>query len=57
LPNEHDPFLARKAPQMLGHHLVFALPLAELHQRNSLLGHKAFQRRHEASGHWAHQSR
>ena len=51
------PFLTGKAPQMLGHHVILALSLGKRHQRNPLLGHKIFQRRHEAPGHRAHQRR
>src|SRR6201988_2481114 len=55
LADEHDPFLGRKAPQMLGHHLVLALSLAKLRHRNLALGYKVFQLRHEPSRHRAHQ--
>jgi hypothetical protein len=55
LADEHDPFLKGKAPQMLGHHCVLALSLAELHHGNLALGHKVFQLRHEPSRHRAHQ--
>src|SRR5215469_2128171 len=55
LAHEHDPFLMGKVPQMLGHHLVLALALAELHHRNAALGYKFFQLRHKPSRHRAHQ--
>ena len=35
---------------MLGHHGVLALPLAKLHERNPIPGHKCFQRRLRNSG-------
>ncbi len=55
LADEDDPFLLAELAQMLGHHLVLALALAELHERNLMLRHEAFQRCHEASAHRAHQ--
>ena len=55
LAHEHDTFLMGKAPQMLGHHRVLALSLAELHHRNAALGHEVFQLRHKPPRHRAHQ--
>jgi hypothetical protein len=53
--DKDDPLLAGKAAQMVGHHFVLALPLAEPHQRNSMLVYKSFQLRHKAARHRAHQ--
>jgi hypothetical protein len=57
LADEHHPFLAAKAPQMLGHHGVLALPPLKLHKRNPLPGRKVFQRSHKVPGHRTHQRR
>ena len=40
---------------MLGHHIVFALSLVELHQRHPLLVRKSFQCRDKAPADRAHQ--
>jgi hypothetical protein len=42
---------------VLLHHLILALTLLELHQRNLLLFGELFHRRHEGFGHRVHQSR
>ena len=55
LADEHHSFLTRKPTQVFGHHIVLALALAKLDERNSLLCRKVFERRHEAPAHRAHQ--
>jgi hypothetical protein len=54
LADKHHPFLVRKALQMLGHDVVFALPRRKLHERDSTLEHKILQLRYELSRHGAH---
>jgi hypothetical protein len=55
LADKHHTFLLAEFAQMLGHHLVLALPFAELHERYLVLRHEAFQLRHKAPAHWVHQ--
>ena len=55
LADKHHPFFLVELAQMLRHHGVLALAFAELHERNLMLRHIAFQVRHEAPAHRAHQ--
>ena len=57
LADEHHAFLLVEFAQVLRHHGVLALALAELHERNLMLRHEAFQLGHEVAAHRAHQRR
>ena len=57
LADEHHAFLLVEFAQALRHHGVLALALAELHERNLVLRHEAFQLGHGGAAHRAHQRR
>jgi hypothetical protein len=57
LADEHDAFRLVEFAQVLRHHGILALALAELHQRNLTLRHEAFKPRHEVAAHRTHQRR
>ena len=57
LADEHHAFRPMEFAQVLRHHVVLALALAELDERNPMLRHKAFQPGHEVPAHRAHRRR
>lgn len=57
LADEHHPFGLPEFAQVLLHHVILALPLAELHQRYRVLCREALQLCHEAAAHRLHQRR
>jgi hypothetical protein len=57
LADKHHAFLLVEFAQVLCHHGVLALALAELHERNLMLHHEAFELGHEGPADRAHQRR
>src|SRR5580658_62827 len=57
LADEDDPFRFIETRQVFLHHIILALALVELHQRNLLLFREMLHRRHEGFGHGVHQGR
>ena len=57
LADEHHAFILPELAQMLLHHVVLALPLAELHQRYLPLSREALQLCYEGTAHRLHQRR
>ena len=57
LADEHHAFRPVEFAQLLRHHRILALALAELHERNLMLRHEAFQLGHEGPADRAHQRR
>ena len=53
--DEHHALMAGKLAEMFGHHIVFALSLPKLHERDIPACGEGFQRRHEAAAHRTHQ--
>ena len=57
LADEDHPFVLAEFAQVLGHHLVFALPLAKLDERYLMTHHEGLQRSYKAPAHRVHQGR
>jgi hypothetical protein len=57
LADKNHSFVLRELAKVLRYHVVFALDLAKLHDRNPMLRRKSIQRRHEGATHRAHQRR
>src|SRR5258705_8497589 len=57
LADKNNPFLLVELAQVLLHHVVLALPLAKLHQRNLLLRRQVLHLGYEGTAHRRHQSR
>ena len=53
--DEKNAFLGRKAAQMLGHHVVFALALGEGDDRQPMAGGKTFEFGNEPAAYRRHQ--
>jgi hypothetical protein len=57
LADEHNALIGGKLAQVFSHHVVLALSLSKLLERDTPLCGEVFQRGHEAAGHRTHQRR